>query len=429
MDHAEALAWLDRRVNREAVAGRTDDLSLDAVERVLHVLGDPHRTYPVIHVTGTNGKGSVVRMIAALLQAHGLSVGTTTSPHLHSVAERLRWDDEPIAPEDLAALIATVADAEALAGVTLSWFEAITVAALVWFAEIAVDVAVVEVGLLGRFDATNVVHAAVAVLTNVSRDHTDGEGDWRLAIAREKLGIVEPDSWLVVGEPDEELEEVLATVEAAAIWRRGEDFDLEDHRTAVGGRLVAVRTPFGELEELFLPVHGEHQGVNAAVAIAAVSAFFGRALTEGPVADGLASLSLPGRFEVLGRSPLVVVDGAHNLAAAAATVLTLEDDFEVEGRRTLVIGMLADKDVDLVLDVLDVSSWDRVIATIAPSPRSLGADAMAERIAQRGVVAEVIDDPARAVARAVVGATDDDAVLVIGSTYLAAVARSQLLED
>lgn len=425
MNIAQAHEWLSRRTNREAIAGVTSELTLEPTQRVLHVLGDPHRNYPAIHITGTNGKGSVARMASAILQSHGIAVGTYTSPHLHVVNERLRWNDDAVTDDQFAELIATIADAETLAGVTLSWFEAMTCAALTWFAEVAVDVAVVEVGLLGQFDATNVIDASVAVLTNVTRDHTNGAGDWRTAIAREKLAVVGPDSWLVVGEPDE-IEHVLTEVQAASIWRGGEEFELLENRTAVGGRLIDVRTPHEQITELFVPVHGEHQGQNAAVAIAAVSAFFGRELSETAVGDGLATIELPARFELLGRAPLVIVDGAHNPAAVAATLQAFDDDFAVDGRGHLVVGMLADKDVALVLDQLEPARWHRIVCTTPPSTRALPASELAGLVAARGAVAEVIEDPATAVRDVARSARDDDAVLVIGSLYLAAAAREVL---
>src|SRR3954470_10240656 len=205
MNLPDALDFLDRHQNLELSPGKIEGLSLDHMQRLVEVLGDPHRAFPVIHITGTNGKGSVARMVTSLLVESGLSVGTYTSPHLEALNERISWNGEPIDDASLAAAIADVATLEPLSGVTPSWFEIVTAAALAWFAAVAVDVAVVEVGLLGRFDATNVVDADVAVITNVGFDHTDGVGDWRAAIAHEKAGIVKPGSFLVLGETDESL--------------------------------------------------------------------------------------------------------------------------------------------------------------------------------------------------------------------------------
>jgi len=228
------------------------------------VLGDPQAAYPAIHITGTNGKGSVARMVAELLEAAGLSVGTYTSPHLEAINERLSWNGEPIGDDDLAGVIGAVAAVEEVSGVTPSYFEILTAAAFTWFADIAVDVAVVEVGMLGRYDATNVVDSAVAVLTNVGRDHTDGVGAWRQAIAGEKVGIVKPGAAFVCGEVDAELREVLSATGAATTWWRGSDFDCEQSMLALGGRSISLRTPSGTVDDVFVPLHGEHQADNAA---------------------------------------------------------------------------------------------------------------------------------------------------------------------
>jgi dihydrofolate synthase/folylpolyglutamate synthase len=280
MDLADALAYLDRHLNREARAGRIEGLSLDTMSRLVHVLGDPHRAFPVIHVTGTNGKGSVARVATALLVESGLSVGTYTSPHLEAVNERIAWNGEPVDDEQLAAAIAEVAAVEPLVGAEPSWFELVTAAAFAFFAHVAVDVAVVEVGLLGRYDATNVVDADVAVITNVGLDHTDGEGDWRAAVAGEKAGIVKPGSFLVLGEADEELRSIFLAERPRQTWVREVDFRVDADLPAVGGRLLDLHTPLGAHREVFLPLHGSHQADNASIAVAAVEAFFGRALDD-----------------------------------------------------------------------------------------------------------------------------------------------------
>ena len=210
MELAAALRYLDQHTNLEATAGRAEGLSLDRMRALVGVLGDPQTAYPVIHITGTNGKGSVARMVTELLRASGLSVGTYTSPHLERINERIAWDGEPIDDSRLAEAITAVSEVEPLAGVTPSYFEILTAAAFRYFAEVAVDVAVVEVGMLGRYDATNVADATVAVLTNVGHDHTDGVGAWRAAIAEEKVGIVKPGCTFVLGETDPELRPIFA---------------------------------------------------------------------------------------------------------------------------------------------------------------------------------------------------------------------------
>ncbi|HEY8547358.1 MAG TPA: Mur ligase family protein, partial [Acidimicrobiales bacterium] len=282
----EAVAFLDDHTDLEksvGVAGRVTGLSLDTMHVLSEVLGNPEQAFPVVHISGTNGKGSTARMVTALLAAHSLSVGTYGSPHLEHLIERLTWNNEPIEPEDLARVVGDLAALEPLVleesgGVRPSHFELLTAAAFAWFAEIAVDVAVVEVGMLGRFDATNVAEAQVAVITNVGRDHTDGEGDWRRRIAEEKAGIVTAGRHLVLGETDPDLLPVFEAEGPEPLWLRERDFGVEQDKLAIGGHLVAVVTPHGRYDDVFLPVHGAHQADNAAVAIAAVEALFDRAL-------------------------------------------------------------------------------------------------------------------------------------------------------
>lgn len=429
MDLGDALAYLDRHLNREAVAGRIDGLHLDHMHRLMEVLGEPQRSYPVIHVTGTNGKGSVARMITALLVESGLSVGTYTSPHLERLNERIAWNGEPISDEELAQLITELATIEPLLGITPSWFELMTAAALSWFANVAVDVAVVEVGLLGRFDATNIVDADVAVITNVGFDHTDGVGDWRAAVAGEKAGIVKAGSFLVLGETDEDLRSVFLASGPRQTWERDVDFEAVQSLAAVGGRLVDVQTPLSRHDEVFVPVHGAHQADNAAVAVAAVEAFFGRALDEDVVTQAFAGLTLPCRLEVMGHGPLVIVDGAHNPPGAEVVATTLAEDFDVAGLRTLVVGMLRGRDLTAVLEALDLESFDLVVATSPAWARAVPAAEVGEAAAALGATVDVIDEVGDAVDHALASTGEEGLVLVCGSLYVAGEARAHLLQD
>jgi dihydrofolate synthase/folylpolyglutamate synthase len=390
------------------------------------VLGDPQDAFKVIHVTGTNGKGSTARIVTSLLVEHGLSVGTYASPHLQRVNERIAWNGDPVTDEQFAALVTELARLVPLSGIEPSYFELLTAGALLFFAEHAVDVAVIEVGLLGRYDATNVVHADVAVVTNVGEDHTDGKGGWRQAIASEKAGIIEPDSFLVLGERDPDLQAVFLAEGPRAAWLRGTDFDVVTDRSALGGRLLDVRTPLGELDDLVLPLHGSHQVDNAACAIAAVEAFFDRPLDRDITQDALAKVTMPGRFEVMGHGPLVIVDGAHNPDGAAAAARTLRDEFDVPGRRVLVVGMLAGRDPVQMLEALDARRADLVIACTPDSPRAMPAAEVAAVAGALGVFAEQIDDVGTAVQRALDVSTDEDVILVAGSLYVAGAARTTL---
>jgi dihydrofolate synthase/folylpolyglutamate synthase len=498
VDIAAALAYLDEHINLErsgAVAGRVEGLSLDHMRRLVDVLGDPQHAYPVIHITGTNGKGSVGRMVAELLAAHGLTVGLYTSPHLQRVNERLWWsgdpllrvdadgdvfenvvtqgkralpserdeliadedliglDDEdvfaklsdevhretvevtdarpggPISDDELAAVLTEIAEIEPLAGVTPSYFELLTAAAFRWFAEIPVDVAVIEVGLLGRFDATNVADGQVAVITNVGRDHTDFTGDWRADIAREKAGIVKPDSFLVLGESDADLRPIFEEAAGERMWVAGEEFEAAVNQVAVGGRLVDIRTPGGTLEEVFVPLHGEHQGDNAALAVAAVEAFFARPIDPEVAQIGLGRVRLPARFEIVHRQPLMIIDGAHNPDGATTVAETLDEDFEVTGKTIYVVGLLGGRDPEAILDALGARHADLLIATTPPSPRALPAESLAKVARDLGTPTEVVADVADAIERARAVAADEDVIVITGSLYTAGAARDALALD
>jgi dihydrofolate synthase/folylpolyglutamate synthase len=377
----------------------------------------------VIHITGTNGKGSASRMISAVLREHGLSVGTYTSPHLERINERIAWNLDPIADDAFASVIGELAELEPLLDVMPSYFELLTAAALSWFAEIAVDVAVVEVGLLGRFDATNVVDGTVAVVTNVGQDHTDLQGDWRVAIASEKAGIIKPDSALVLGAYDPRLRAVFEAEGPASIVERGTDFDVVNEISALGGRLFELHTPYADYAELVLPLYGSHQTDNAATAVVATEAFFGRALDVDTARAGLASVTLPGRFEVMLRSPLVIIDGAHNPDGARTAAATLEEEFDIAGRRFLVIGLLGGRDPLEMLRSLGAERSDLVIACAPDSPRAIPADEVARAARAVPVLTEVVPDVGDAVRRALAIAADDDVVLIAGSLYVAGAAR------
>jgi len=438
MELTDALAYLDEHINLEATkagprAGAVHGLSLDRMRGIVDVLGDPHLAAPVIHVTGTNGKGSTSRMIAALLGAHGLTAGTYSSPHLESITERMRRGAEAISERDLGEVVGEVAALEPLFPERPSYFELLTAAAFTWFAREAVDVVVLEVGMLGRYDATNVAHADVAVITNVGRDHTDFRGDWRRAIAEEKAGIIEDRSAVVIGETDPALVEVFRAEGGALHWVRDQHFGVRSSLVALGGRHADLYTPSSRLEELFLPLHGAHQVDNAACAVAAVEAFFGRPLDRDVVAEALRSVEVPGRCEVVERAPLVVLDVAHNPDGTEALAETIATEFHPEGGLTLVVGMLAGRDPAATLGPLLGLAPKRVVCTTADSPRSVPAAEVADAVralaAERaGAVPEVrvVDDVRDAVGRAVDLLGDDEALLVTGSTYVAGAARTAL---
>jgi len=426
MDFAAALAYLDEHASYDKT-GRVTSPSVDPISRLASAMGDPQLAMPVIHVTGTNGKGSTVQMITRLLVARGLTVGTYTSPHLERINERLKRNGEPITDEDFAEQIAGIADLEVITGVRPTYFEAVTAAAFRWFADIAVDAMVLEVGMLGRWDATNVADAQVAVVTNVGLDHMELAGPTRADIAREKAGIVKPGSTLVLGETEPELAAIFRAEKPAITWERDVDFGTIENQLAIGGRLLDLRAPYATYPDVFLSVHGRHQGDNAAVALAAVESFFESPLDVEVVREAYAEVSVPGRFEVLGHQPLVIVDGAHNPAGADTCATVMAEDFSPIGEEILVAGFLRGRDPREMLEALraDEAAW--VICCTPPSPRGIPAEETAAAARAMGcdqVLA--VPDVARACDVAVQRATADDAVLITGSLYVVGEARPHL---
>ena len=424
MNLADALRYLDDHTSYD-VTGRIDSPTTDRIARLCEAMGDPQYAAPVIHVTGTNGKGSTVHMISRLLMASGLTVGTYTSPHLERLNERIQRNGEPISDDDLAEHIAAVAQLEVITGTRPSFFEAVTAAAFRWFADIAVDVVVVEVGLLGRWDATNVVNGTVSVVTNIGLDHTEFAGPSLADIAREKAGILRGDGAAIIGETDPELVDIFRSEPHATLLAREIDFDVSDNVLAVGGRLVDLRTPTTVYSEVYIPLHGAHQADNAIVALTAVETFFAAPLADEVVREGFASVEIPARFEVVGVQPLVVLDGAHNPPGADTCAGVFFDDFQPDARRILVIGTL--RDPDEMVAAFRVDDFDLVVTCTAPTPRGVPAAVLGDA-ARRAGCGEVIvlDDPASAVAEALRRAGDDDAVLVAGSIYVAGAVRPVL---
>ena len=425
MDYGAALDHLDSLINHEVRprAGRVAGLSLDTMRRLTAAMGDPHRCYRVVHVTGTNGKGSTVRIAARLLKEMGLKVGAYTSPHLVEPTERISVDSEPMESEAFGASIGDVARFTDHLQMKATWFETVTAAAFQHFADVAVDVAVVEVGMLGRFDATNVVDSEVAVLTNVGLDHTDGVGDWRLAVAREKAGIVKPGAAVVCGETDAAVREVFRDEATGPMLERGRDFGASRPRLAVGGWVADFRTPYGCHAEALVALHGRHQLDNAALAVAAVESFFDAALPDDVVEEALAGVRVPGRFEIVGREPLIVLDGAHNPDGARAAAATLDEDFAPAGRRLLVVGMQSGRDVAGVLGALGAGRADLVVACTAPTTRGVPASEVAAAAASAGAETEVAEDVAEALEVALDRAGPADVVTVAGSFTVVGAAK------
>ncbi|MCY4163485.1 MAG: Mur ligase family protein [bacterium] len=433
---AEVSAWLDSHVNLEATAGEVKGLSLEPMASLLAALGEPQRDYPAVHITGTNGKGSVAAMVSALAQRWGFSVGTYTSPHVMRLNERMQYNAEPISDEDLAALFAHLRLVEnhlVADGVVemCSWFELVTAAALRWFADVAVDIAVVEVGKLGRYDATNVLASRVGVITNIGRDHTDGQPGWQQKVMEEKAGILHPNAVAVLGEMTPNLVDIAARQEPAGMLVAGDAFCLEQDAPAMGGRLIGVRTPRARYEDVYVSLFGEHQGQNAAVAIAAFEALVDQELDEA-VLEVLGDLAVPARFEVVRRQPLVVIDGAHNPNAIAAVAHTLQAEFDVSGNTVWVMGMMRDKEPAAMLQAIinTGTSCDLLVCCAADWPRALPATDLAAVAEEVGLTSVVATSVPEAVECALQVATDTlGAVMITGSLYVAGAARRHLLGE
>jgi dihydrofolate synthase / folylpolyglutamate synthase len=363
--------------------------TLARIAALTDLLGVPQSGYPVIHITGTNGKTSTARIVESLLRSFGLRTGLFTSPHLEDARERICFDGQPISAErllrtwdEIAPYVAVVdANSAADGGPRLSYFELATALAFAAFADAPVDVAVVEVGLGGGWDATNVADGTVAVITPIAMDHREYLGDSIAAIAREKAGIIKSGALAVLAEQDVDAAEVLlerAVEVDAVVAREGHQFGLLGREVAVGGQVLHLKGLNAEYRDVFLPLFGQHQAHNAVLALAAVEGFLGGVgpLDEDLVRAGFAAATSPGRLEVLRRSPTVIVDAAHNPHGSIALATAVEDSFAFTCL-VGVVGVLADKDAVGILTALE-ACLHRVVVTQPTSPRALDADSLAE---------------------------------------------------
>jgi dihydrofolate synthase / folylpolyglutamate synthase len=413
--------------------------SLDRIRAFTELLGDPQKTYPVVHLTGTNGKSSTSRIIDTLVRALDLRTGRFTSPHLERMTERISLDGEPMTDEQFVQAFNDVAPYTHLVDETqahpLSFFEVIVAMAYAAFADAPVDVAIVEVGLGGTWDATNVADAAVAVVLPVAVDHAHLLGDDPATIAGEKAGIIKAGSIAVVAEQLPDVADVIrdrARDVGARLVREGVDFGVVTRSPAVGGQLVSIQTPRARYDEVFLPLYGAHQAQNAAVGLAAVEAFLGTEPLDAELVHGaFAAVTSPGRLEIVRRSPTIVLDAAHNPHGAAAAAAALEDSFQLDPL-VGVIGVMADKDYEGVLAAFE-PHLAHVVCTQNSTPRAMRAEELAVAARQvfgddRVTVAPFLPDAIdQAVALAESGATGSSlgsgAVLITGSVVTVGQAR------
>ncbi|GAC79786.1 dihydrofolate synthase / folylpolyglutamate synthase [Gordonia malaquae] len=434
--------------------------SLTRINLLLELLGNPQHAYPAIHIAGTNGKTSVTRMIDSLLQAFHRRTGRITSPHLQLVTERIAIDGTPISPRlyvdtyrELEPFITMVDDSStAQGGPRMSKFEVLTAMAYAAFAEAPIEVAVVETGMGGRWDATNVIDSKVAVITPIAMDHADYLGDTLTAIAGEKAGIIKPgptdavvpsDPVTVIGPQEPEVADVLlrASVEAGTIVaRQNSEFAVLDSATAVGGQLLRIQGLGGVYDEVFLPLHGAHQAQNAALALAAVEAFFGagadRQLDVDTVREAFAEVRTPGRLERLRNAPSVFVDAAHNPHGARALAQALVSEFDFR-RLVGVIGVLGDKDARGLLTELE-PVLDAVVLTNNGSPRALDTDSLYdlalpifgdERLSVEPFLPDAVEAAIALAEDGETGTVSGAGVIITGSVVTAGAGRTLFAKD
>lgn len=434
MSYEEASAYLES-LGVDAMKHMAP--SMRRIEAICEALDHPERGIPAVHITGTNGKTSTARIVTSILAATGLNVGTYTSPHLQSMRERIALNGEPIDEDTFGEMFDHIRPyltlVEGRLGEQLTYFELLTALFFLWAGEQPVDALVVEVGLGGRWDATNVLVDTTAVITNVGFDHMALLGTERSSIAGEKSGIIKPDGAVVTAElhPDalSVIEAEAAQMEAAlSLYER--DFSITENMLAVGGRYLSLNTSSRKYEGLFLPLHGSHQGLNAAVAVEAVTRFLpARELDEDVVAEGFATTTVPGRLESVQvqteTHPAVMIDVAHNPEGMSALIGSLIEAFAFE-RVVMVIGILGDKDYQGMLREiarLNVS----LLLTEASTVRSVPPSELAEVCERLGLEHQVVSSVSEAVTRAMAQAQPTDLVCITGSHYVVGEARGKLL--
>lgn len=443
-DYATALHWLEGHYNFEqhhrahhpTVHRRTDRPSLDRMVALAELLDNPQRAVDAIGVTGTNGKGSTTAIAVELLSASGLAAGSFTSPHITAPNDRIAVANCPLDDDEFAQAVSAVAAVEPLLadtyGERASYFEVLAAAAYWHFADHS-HANVIEVGMGGRFDATNVVDAVVAVITNIAADHLEVIGPTLRDVAVEKSGIFSNGATAVVGVTDPKLVDVItdeadrAQVERVLVCQR--DFDVITRAPALGGQVLTSRTPTSTYDDVFLSLYGAHQAANAVLALCAVEAFLGEPLAASVVSEAFGNVTVAGRFERVGAAPAVALDTAHNPAGAAAAAATFAETFAEVEPAVLVLGISQPHDALSMTRALNPTAWHHVVATEADWTRSVASEQVADGAHQAGI------DPAHLTVEPVVADAVDaalsvcggsGAVLVTGSTYVVAEARAHL---
>jgi dihydrofolate synthase/folylpolyglutamate synthase len=427
MNYDQALTYVERHI------GLGGEPGLERINDLLDLMGRPQEGYPLIHIAGTNGKTSTSRLATLILVAHGLTTGTYTSPHLERIEERLAVNGRNSTPEEFALAVSDVAAfadlREGAGDVPNTYFELTTAAAFAFFADQAVNAAVLEVGLGGRLDSTNVVDAEVCVVTSIGVDHSEFLGEDIREIASEKLAITGPRSILVTGElPEEALDEARLRARELGIQHRrfDHDFGIEEYERGVGGWLATFRGAESTYDDIFLPLHGRYQLDNFAIATAAAEALIGRKLDVDAIRDAAAVATAPGRMEPLASSPFVMVDGAHNADGVKTLVESLKEEYPTTKWQVL-FGVMGDKNIELMIEHLEpiVSG---VITTAVDEKRAVPAVELAQRLSK--VIPDIpvlaSDNVEYGLDMARAEAGGDGAVLATGSIYLVGEVRRLL---
>ena len=425
----DTVAFLDARI------GRGVDPGLERITGAVELMTAPHESYPIVHVAGTNGKTTVVRMVERILDGVGMRVGTYTSPHLGAIEERFTLNTTAFSKERFTEAAADVVPFieiyEAQNDTTLTYFEVTVAIALQAFAADGVDVAVLEVGLGGRLDATNVVKGDVAVVASIGIDHTEYLGSTLAEIAAEKVAILDPGRQLVTGPLPAAAEGPITgrVSETGASWSMTDrDFRVVDRSLAVGGWACTIEGVFESYDDLFLPLHGRHQVDNLATSIATCERLFGKGLDADLLRSAVARVESPGRVEVVARGPLVILDGSHNPQGIEALAGALLDEFPDTGR-VLVVGMRGKRDVAETLAPL-AGLFERVIVTAADDPMSMATVDVAEGVSDalgEDVTVETAGTATEAITKALEQTPEHDIVVVAGSLYLVGELRSRFI--
>lgn len=411
--------------------------TLDRIIALLDALGSPQLSYPSIHIAGTNGKTTTARMIDQLLTELGYRVGRYTSPHLESFTERISIKGQPISDQmmiktydDIALYLDLIDSRQPF---PISYFEALTAMAFVAFAEYPVDVGVIEAGMGGQWDATNVLSSLVSVMTPIGFDHMEYLGNTLTEIAQTKAGIFKPESNVVLAAQSSEVAKVLMANVArvsAIPFREGVEFSVKKRSLAVGGQLISLAGIYGDIDEIYLPLYGDHQSNNAGLALASVEAFVGVKLDEELVRQAFSKVKSPGRCEIIYQDPTVIIDAAHNPHGAGAIAKTISTEFDFH-LVIAVVAVLADKDVDGILQQLS-TAVDYIITTQSNSPRALDSAELAKIASKyfKPEQIEVISDLGGAITYAIEKVNLSNqvsdgpgAVLITGSVVTAGVAR------